>query len=203
MASNVAMLIVMVSAAGVFAAQSSALEVRTSGFVRQASQTQYVSESGVVAALDRVRTDCRAYQQVIDRQVLMTAPDPRYAEQPRTYRFYIDDFITLTLPGTNGLFARPTPGGGGARIEGSFGPGNLIAGFVTAARLAARSTQPLPGYDVGGGRNYSPPILSVEFSSEGITRLQTSTGPRARDPRYGGNTEARLNARVLSQVPCI
>lgn len=200
----VMMLIVMVSAAGVFAAQSTALEVRTSGFVRQSTQTHYVSESGIVASMGRVRGECRAYRQVIDQQVRMiTSPDPRYAEQPRTYRFYYDDFTMLTLPGTNGLFSRPAAGAGGTRIEGSFGAGSLVPGFITTTRLAARSTQPLPGFDVGGGRNYSPEILSVEFSSEGITRLQSITGPRARDPQYGGNTESRLNARVLSQIPCI
>ncbi len=201
----VIILIVMVSAAGVFASQSTALEVRTSGYVRQSAQTHYVSESGVIASLDRMRAECRAYRQVIDQQAAMRVSNPNYAEQLRTYRFYLDDFIPLTLPGANGLFAAPTAGMGGTRVEGSFGTGGLSPGFVTTVRIVGRSTQPLVGFDIGGGRNYSPEIDTLEFSADGLTRLQalasmpTVTG----NPLTGGNTEARLLARVLSQVPCI
>jgi type II secretory pathway component PulK len=55
----VMMLVVMVSAAGVFVARSSALEIRSSGFVRMAGQTHYVTESGAVAVVVDLPNDLK------------------------------------------------------------------------------------------------------------------------------------------------
>lgn len=192
----VLMLIVIVTAAGVFASHSTALEVRSAGFIRQAGQTHYVAETGVVAALDQMRQFCSAYLSVMQRRAAAMATPPGYAEPPLQYAFYLDDFRTRVLGGT-GLFA-PATGGGGMtpRQPGSFGTGLLQPGFVTTVQVIGRFDRPMFGYSVGGGRDFTIPMLAIELTSNGRTQLQGISD-------VNNNTVGTEAARVIAQVPCL
>lgn len=88
----VLMLIILVTAAGVFAAQSTAMEVRSAGFVRQAAQTHYVAESGVVASMDRFSLYCSAYLQQMRVAAASTPAAAGLAEPPLQYTFRPEEF---------------------------------------------------------------------------------------------------------------
>src|SRR5690242_15407483 len=107
----VLMLIVLVSAAGVFASKSASLEVRSSGFARQAAQTHYVAETGLVSSLDELRRDCGKYMPLINNPPVPLPTRPGLIEPERQYRFYLDYLDTLTLP--RQIFQPPAPGPGG------------------------------------------------------------------------------------------
>jgi hypothetical protein len=190
----VLMLIVMVTAAGVFASQSTALEVRSAGFMRQAGQTHYVAETGVVAALDRMRESCAAYLGVMQRRAAGMAPTPGFAEPPLQYAFQLNDFNARVLPGA--MFAAPTGGGMVSRQPGSFGIGLLEPGFVTTVTVIGLTNEPMVGYSVGGGRDLTIPMLAIELSSNGRTSLQSVTD-------LNNNALGEEQARVVAQVPCL
>lgn len=74
----VMMLIVMVSAAGVFAAKSASLDVRSAGYVRQAAQTEYASETGLMMPIPvEMRLNCTGYLGLMLQQqrTAMGSPD--------------------------------------------------------------------------------------------------------------------------------
>jgi hypothetical protein len=190
----VLMLIVMVTAAGVFASQSTALEVRSAGFMRQAGQTHYVAETGVVASLEQMRQSCSAYLGVMQRRAQGTMPMSGFAEVPLQYRFFLNDFDSRVAPGA--IFAPPTGGGMVARTPGSFGIGLLEPGFVTTVSVMGLTNEPMFGYGIGGGRDLTIPMLAVEMTSNGLTRLQSVTD-------LNNNARSEEQARVIAQVPCL
>jgi hypothetical protein len=194
----VLVLIVMVTAAGIFAAQSTAFEIRSSGFFRQAAQTHYITESGVVASLDEMKTYCSAYLTVMrQRQSAATMTPPGLAEPPLAYPFYLDDFNSRVLPGS--IFAMSTLAGG-ARTEGSLGPTALHPNFRTEATVLAEQSTPQFGFGVGGGRDFYVPKLAIQFESAGETILEGTTNRAA---NVGGNVQAQEQLRMLATVPCL
>jgi hypothetical protein len=192
----VLLLIVMVTAAGVFAAQSTAFEIRSSGFLRQATQTHYVAQTGVIAALDEMKAYCPAYMQIMRQRQAMTPTPAGLAEPPLTYSFEYDDF-TRRFGQT--IFAPRTPAMGGF-APGSLGTSALMPGFMTTTTVLAEESRPQVGFGVGGGRDFYVPMMQVEFSSLGRTSLQGVTNFSA---TRGGNVTAAEQARVTAQVPCL
>lgn len=191
----VLMLIVMVSAAGVFAAQSTALEVRSAGYLRQAGQTHYVAESGLVAAIDEMRSNCQGYLGIMRANAATAATPPGLAAPPLSYRFYYDDFTTrVVTPG--GLFQPPTSGAGGLRVEGSLGTGLLQPGFVTTVTIIGDSLNPQVGFPAGGSLGPRVQMLTMEFASDGRTQLQGVSDLR-------NNAVGIESARAIAQVPCL
>lgn len=151
----VMMLVVMVSAAGVFVARSSALEIRSSGFVRMAGQTHYVTESGAVAVLAQMRRACQSYftPQLRQRALLGVIPQEqcplvvtsRGNITPPCYNFGINDFDAITAPNT--LFRQAT-GAGTSRTEGSFGTSFIRPLFAVRVTDLGAEVAPQRGMDV-------------------------------------------------------
>jgi hypothetical protein len=194
----VLMLIVMVTAADVFASQSTALEVKSSGYTRQAAQTHYVAETGVVTTLELMSRLCTAYVGEMRRRNLAPGappPPPGLAEAPLQYAFYSTDFDAAGSGNTSRLFEPASAGMGGLRVEGSLGTGLLTAGFVTTATVVGQASVPMFGFPGGG----SFEILNIEFSSNGRTQLSNVT--TVMDPRQ--TSVGTEGARVIAQIPCL
>ncbi len=154
----VMMLVVMVSAAGVFVTRSSSLEIRSAGYIRQAGQTHYVAESGATAVIARLRLNCQAYVNDFLRRSALTAdattngcPEVRVsaAEVYRKpcYRFASSDPSILGSGAT--IFSTAT-GTGTARAPGSFGAGYIAPVFNATVTELYGETTPAPGSDTGG-----------------------------------------------------
>ena len=196
----VLLLIVMVTAAGVFAAQSTAFEIRSSGFLRQASQTHYVAQSGVIASLDEMRTYCSAYVGLMRQQVASgTVMRPAWAaEPPLQWHFELSDFSARYAGG--GIFLPATPGMGGL-TPGSLGATALQPGFRTDATILAEVPTPMVGFGVGGGRDFSVPMMAIQYATNGQTSLAGIVNMYL--PTSGGNVTAVEQARMIAQVPCL
>lgn len=154
----VMMLIVMVSAAGVFVTRSSSLEIRSAGFVRQAGQTHYVAESGATSVIARLRLSCQSYvndylrRSALDSDTWTTGcPEVRVSAsevyRKPCYRFASSDPSIL---GTGGTIFDAAGGTGTAREPGSFGAGYLAPTFMATVTELYGDTSAAPGSDVGG-----------------------------------------------------
>jgi hypothetical protein len=193
----VLVLIVMVTAAGIFAAQSSAFEIRSAGYFRQAAQTHYITETGVITSLDQMKSLCSAYLLVMRQNQATAAPVPGLAEPPLKYSFFLNDFNNLVVPGS--LFAASTLGTG-TRTEGSLGETALQPDFRTEVTVLAEQPTPQFGFSVGGGRDFYVPNLAMQFQSNGQTVIQGTTDMRV---TVGGNVQAQEQLRMLATVPCL
>ena len=169
----VLMLVVMVSAAGIFVAKSTSLEIRSAGYVRQAGQTHYLAESGASSAYSQLRTRCSAYFNPYIRSLAATGTLPgclpittsRGNVTLPCYNFVMTDFDTLFAPLTT--FA-PRAGSGVSVTEGSFGTGSLTPSFkVTVTELAADVT-PIRGSDLSSPSLTTLP-MRYEIASLGYT----------------------------------
>ena len=198
----VLMLLLTVSAAGVFVTRSSSLEIRSSGYVRQAAQTHGVAESGSSAGIARLRTSCQAYISSNLRVQAAANALPSCAQvlssrgpvTPPCYTFVAPEFDVITSP--QKLFADAS-GTGTSRVAGSFGLGGIAPKFQVVVTELSVDTSPRAGSDVGDpSLSVLPSRLLVE--SVGQTELDSML--------YGGDTTnvARGNEtlRAITVIPC-
>lgn len=199
----VMMLLMMVSAAGVFVTRSSSLEIRSSGYVRQSAQTHYVAEAGASAVMTRLRTACAAYFSSNLRVRALTpggipgCPTITTSRGPITppcYTFYLTDFDVITSPQT--LFSGAV-GTGTSRSAGSFGSGGLTPRFQVRVTELGADTSPQRGTDVSDPSLTVLPVrLLVE--SEGTTELSSSL--------YGTDStniaRGTESLRAITVIPC-
>ncbi|MDB4928063.1 MAG: hypothetical protein JWM10_547 [Myxococcaceae bacterium] len=199
----VMMLLMMVSAAGVFVTRSSSMEIRSSGYVRQSAQTHYVAETGASSVMTRLRTACAAYfnsnmrVQALTPNALPGCPmilTSRGQITPPCYTFYLPDFDVITTPQT--LFTNAT-GTGTSRSAGSFGGGGLGPRFQVRVTELGADTSPQRGADVSDPSLTVLPVrLLVE--SEGTTELDATL--------YGTDTTNAARGtetlRAITVIPC-
>lgn len=198
----VMMLLMMVSAAGVFVTRSSSLEIRSSGYVRQSAQTHYVAEAGASAVMTRLRSACAAYFSSNLRVRAMSSTLPgcpaittsRGPITPPCYTFYLDDFAVITTPQL--MFPGAT-GTGTARTAGSFGAGGMTPRFQVRVTELGADTSPQRGTDVSDPSLLALPVrLLVE--SEGMTELDSAL--------YGTDTtniaRGTESLRAITVIPC-
>lgn len=190
----VMLLIVIVSAAGVFAAKSASLDVRSAGYVRQAAQTEYVSETGLMLPITEMRRYCTGYLGLMLQQQRMTAgaPDAWLEEHRVRWRFGIQDF-QRPLPG-GGMpppVYRPPVGAGATRTPGSFGLGLAEGAFDTQVTAIGRVPATLYGFPVDSRIN----MVAFLFESRGRIQLNGVTDPAA----TGAGT---ISSRAVAVVPC-
>ena len=200
----VMMLVVTVSAAGVFVARSSALEIRSSGFVRMAGQTHYVAESGATAVLAQLRRNCQAYftPQLRQRALLGgVAPEecPRvltsrgYITQA-CYNFALTDFDVLTTPNT--VF-RSATGSGTGRTEGSFGTTFIRPNFTVRVTELGAEVSPQRGMDLSDPSLANMPTR-FRIEANGLTSMDQTT--------FGADTtnvaRSAESLRVITVIQC-
>lgn len=199
----VMMLIVMVSAAGIFVAKSSSLEIRSSGFVRQAAQTHYITESGASSVLARLRTSCGSYfTQNLRTRALTGAipaaecPQVMTSRGPVTAPCYTFSNTDASLVGATPVFAAPS-GSGTTRVEGSFGGGEISPTFRVQVTELSVDTAPQRGADLGDpGISALPSRLLIE--STGLSEL---TG--ASFGTYSNNvTRGAESLRAITVIQC-
>lgn len=196
----VMMLVVMVSAAGVFVARSSALEIRSSGFVRMAGQSHYVTESGAVAVVAQMRRACQSYftQQLRQRALLGLIPQEQCPPvltsrgnitQP-CYNFALTDFDAITAPNT--VF-RAANGAGMSRTEGSFGTGFVQPMFTVRVTELGAEVMPQRGMDVSAHQLSSMP---TRFRIEAFGRTSM-------DPTVFGSDQLANAARSTEALRAV
>lgn len=197
----VMMLLMMVSAAGVFVTRSSSLEIRSSGYVRQSAQTHYVAEAGASSVMTRLRTACGAYfssdmrvQALTGLPGCPTIATSRGPITPPCYTFYLTDFDSITSPQT--LFSAAS-GTGAGRTAGSFGQGGLAPRFQVRVTELGADTSPQRGTDVSDPSLVVLPVrLLVE--SEGTTELDSTL--YGTDPTNVARGTETL--RAITVIPC-
>lgn len=196
----VMMLVVMVSAAGVFVARSSALEIRSSGFVRMAGQSHYVTESGAVAVVAQMRRACQSYftQQLRQRAMLGLIPQEQCPPvltsrgnitQP-CYNFALTDFDAVTSPNT--VF-RAATGAGVSRTEGSFGTSFVQPMFTVRVTELGAEVMPQRGMDVSAHQLTSMP---TRFRIEAFGRTSM-------DPTVFGSDQLANAARSTEALRAV
>jgi len=96
----VMLILLMGTATAIFAIHSTTTEMRAAGYGRQAVQTQYVAEAGLVSSLALV--DQLGPQSIIRAMEQSAAPpmaafgEPELLTGKRGYRIYIDDITSTT-----------------------------------------------------------------------------------------------------------
>lgn len=210
----VMMLVIMTTAAGVFAANATAAEVRSAGYIRQAAQTHYIAETGAIASMDQLKVYCSAYVGLMQQQAnALGVPTNGMAENPLRYRFYLADFIPRSVSMTTPMrfetrIYAPGPAeiplGGTLGRQGSMGLGSVAPNFAATLTVMGRTEMPMVGFGVSGGRDVSVPMLAIEVSSEGRTELAGSSLSITREAANFSNFAVGSElTRVLAQVPCL
>lgn len=190
----VLVLIVMVSAAGVFAARSAALDVRSAGYIRQGSQLHYVSEVGLMLPIAEMRRNCTAYLGLMQQQqrAAVGSPDAWLEEHRMRWRFGVSDMERPPPGGGAGpvLFRQPT-GAGASRQPGSFGMGLVEAAFDTQVTVLGRVPATIYGFAVDSRIN----MVAFLFESRGRIQLRGVT-----DVAETG--AGVMPSRAVAVVPC-
>lgn len=173
-------MVVMVTAAGVFVSRSSSLEIRSAGFIRQATQTHYINEGGAQAALVRMRTNCPAYfnswmrmramQNLVPALECPPVLTSRGNVTPPCYNFLLNDLDLAVAP--NRVFAQPT-GMGTSRTEGSFGISSLVPHVQVRVTEVGADTSPQRGMDMSDPSLQAMPMRYL-FESTGTSQLDTA-----------------------------
>jgi hypothetical protein len=205
----VMMLIVMVSAAGVFVTRSSSLEIRSAGFVRQASQTHYIAESGATAVLARLRISCQSYVNDFLRRSALNGdawtagcPEVRVSAsevfRKPCYRFTSSDPSIL---GSGATIFEAASGVGVARVPGSFGAGYLTPVFSATVTELYGETTPAPGSDVGGS-TFSETLRQSRLLIDvtGTSELDRSLAAYAMDSTHAARGAEAM--RAISVIQC-
>ncbi len=197
-------LVVMVTAAGVFATRSASLEIRSAGFVRQAAQTHYVTEAGAQAALSRMRTMCRAYfTSNLRLRALQNAISPLECPQvltsrgpitPPCYNFLLNDFDLAATP--QRVFAQAA-GTGVSRAEGSFGISTLQPHVYVRVTELGADTSPQRGMDMSDPSLGALPMRFL-IESTGTTQ-QDAAGYGADTPNTARGSE---QLRAIAVLQC-
>lgn len=198
----VLMLVVMVSAAGVFVAKSSSLEIRSAGYVRQAGQTHYVAESGLTLGITQLRTNCRAYfTERLRRDALAGVTIPGCERVSTASGFLTLPCFSFSLNEFNSVYSVPVfdipSGSGTARLAGSFGRGFVTPAMQVRVTELSADTSPQRGSDMTNPGIMALP-MRYEISSVGMTAMDRTV--------FGSDTTNAARgeeaARAITVVQC-
>ncbi len=152
------LLLVMMSAVGVFAAQATAFEVRTAGYVRQAMQTHYVSEAATMQAVEE------------------------FGQRPDAYRRFMNDRSKNYYPMGQAELAKRSPRWDVYPPSDPLGPGvPLTPQFEITLADVFVSRRPIAGAAVAGGTSTDGPVnVFVAISTRGSLSLAAGASPAGR-----------------------
>ncbi len=183
----VMLVLLMTSGVAVFAVHTTTSEIRAAGAARQALQTQYVAESGLMAAIaysDRIQP--AGVELALQRSVLPASGymsqffEPEIAAGKRNYRLYLAD---LTLGATAGFPIETDP----TRGE-SLGRSALAPWFIVDINDDYTYTTPIAGHRADGAGALR--FMGATYSSHGRTRVPTAVGTDV--PRSTGDIRPYL-----------
>ena len=183
----VMLVLLMTTGVAVFAVHTTTAEIRAAGAARQALQTQYVAESGLMSAV--------AYSELIqpagvELALQQSTPpstgymaqffEPELASGKRNYRLYLAD-LTTTAPAGFPIETDPTRGQ-------SLGRSALAPWFTVDINDDFTYTTPVAGHRADGGGTLR--FMGATYTAHGRTRVPTAVGTDA--PRATGDTRPFL-----------
>jgi hypothetical protein len=199
----VMLVVLMVTATGMFAVYSTTYELRSAGTFRQAMQTQYIAEGGVSTGMALIDTmGAGSIDQAMQRIPVaagrqFTPEEPAYLQSTPHFRVYMTDFTTLPSVVSQPIEANVAATGGTSLgttlayvpdfvidIDDSYRPGRAIAGMsVTGDSPVSYRIWTLTS------RGRTRPPLSEETFSPGEAALATQL--------RRGSHETAMNARAV------
>ena len=196
----VAMTIAVLSAIGVWAIQSAALEVRMAGYERQNAQTHYLAEYGILSAMQDLAP---GYIQNIlpiavcgvggTREVCTSSPwssaDPNAKPLGKACHRWSNATQLTSQFIPSGMSAIDSMDGG---VPGSLGMNNLTGDFNVELTEVAQGPQQ-QGTSTGGMVFYW-----VTLQSDGKTQQALDTSAPNYTAYYGSEGDEQLRTRVLA-----
>lgn len=168
----VVMVVTVLAGIGVFAIRASGLAQLGSGYVRQATQNQHVSEYGLLGVV----TEMNSLRKDLYRQAMVSRPAECYATRSALnkacYRFHAPDIQANV--GSVPLFESATANEDGLVIPGSLGPVPMMPFFSAEMFDLGPASRPTPGSDVGGTSGTRTRYEQVTVVSTG--RVQPGNG---------------------------
>ncbi len=183
----VMLVLLMTTGVAVFAVHTTTAEIRAAGAARQALQTQYVAESGLMSAI--------AYSEFIqpagvELALQRTTPpttgymaqffEPELAPGKRNYRLYLAD-LTVSPPAGFPIETDATRGQ-------SLGRSALAPWFTVDINDDYTYTSPIAGHRADGAGALR--FMAATYTAHGRTRVPTAIGTDA--PRLTGDTRPFL-----------
>ena len=183
----VMLVLLMTTGVAVFAVHTTTAEIRAAGAARQALQTQYVAEAGLMSAI--------AYSELIqpagvELALQRSAPpasgymaqffEPELAPNKRNYRLYLAD-LTVTAPAGFPIETDATRGQ-------SLGRSALAPWFTVDINDDFTYTTPVAGHRADGGGALR--FMGATYTAHGRTRVPTTVGTDV--PRSTGDTRPFL-----------
>ena len=201
----VMLVVLMVTATGMFAVYSTTYELRSAGTFRTAMQTEYLAEGGISTAMAFVDVMGAGSVDIAMQRVPAPAfrqfaiEEPAYAQSTPHFRIYMSDFPTM-----QGVVAQPidvtTPAAAGGSSLGSqlaYGP-NVIIDWDDAYRPGIA----IAGMSVTGDSPVSYRVWTI--TARGRTApLVDNFSPAAQllnggaSPLGRGDHETAMNARAV------
>lgn len=164
----VMMILLLSTASAAFAVHAATFEVRGAGHVRQALQTQYVAETGLMAALayvDAIKPASLLYAMQRSDTISMGINEPALTSGKLSYRLYKDDFVSMT-----GLNSQPVQGYG---ANSTFGAGSVFDPTFTVDITDVYVYEgTLPGERADGLSKLQ--FMFATYTSRGRTQVSTS-----------------------------
>jgi hypothetical protein len=182
-----AMMIVMFvllvsSASATFAVHSTSYEIRSSGQMRQAFQTQYVAETGLTASLalvDAVGANSLRYAMERSDDLHLTPFEVDLSSGKQGYRIYMTDF--MTAPGST---SKPVEKDG---RQAAFGTKNVyVPEFMVDLTDLLDCTGQVPGERADGLGKVQ--YFCATYTSRGRIKLGPNTGKVDGTGSTGGGT---------------
>jgi hypothetical protein len=183
----VMLVLLMTTGVAVFAVHTTTAEIRAAGAARQALQTHYVAESGLMSAI--------AYSEFIqpagvELALERSAPpasgymsqffEPELAPGKRNYRLYLGDFL-VGAPAGFPIEVTPTRGP-------SLGRSALTPFFTVDINDDYTYTSPIAGHRADGAGALR--FMAATYTAHGRTRVPTDIGSDV--PRLTGDTRPFL-----------
>ncbi len=199
----VMLVVLMVTATGMFAVYSTTYELRSAGTFRQAMQTQYVAEGGVSTGMALIDTMGAGSIDLAMQRVPVAAgrqfarEEPAYGQSTPHFRVYMADFTTLPS-----VVAQPVEGNVAASGGSSLGSA-LAYGpdFLIDMDDSYRPGRSIAGMSVTGDSPVSYRVWTI--TSRGRTRPPTgqdtlTPGESALATQLQrGSHETAMNARAV------
>jgi len=170
----VVMVITVLAAIGAFSVRAASLAQLASGYVRQSTQNQHISEYGLLAVV----TEMNTLRKDLYRNRMLAQPDPscystQGAANPACYKFHGQD-IQVNL--TNPLFEAAAATEEGTLVPGSLGPLPMMPLFAVEMFDPGPAARPTPGSDVGGTSGAKTRYEQVTLVSTGRVQLGVTGG---------------------------
>ena len=183
----VMLVLLMTTGVAIFAVHTTTAEIRAAGAARQALQTQYVAESGLIAAITYSDIIQPAGVEIaLERALPPGAPymsqffEPEIEANKKNYRLYLTDFSTSPPAG----LPIETDAARGA----SLGRTALAPWFVVDINDNYAYTAPIAGHRSDGASTLR--FMAATYTSRGRTRVPAAVGTDV--PRSTGDSRPYL-----------